>query len=83
VAVDGVGWADKAGLTVCLSKLADKAVFIDRAGCENREGLEGLSSAVLLEMVMALSRHSRGVSGPAIARCRGCSGYLECELCSS
>lgn len=78
-----MGLADKAGLTVCLPKLADKAVSVDRAGCENREGLEGLSSAVLLEMVMALSRHSRGVSGPAIARCRCCSRYLECELCSS
>jgi hypothetical protein len=70
--------AETAGLTVCLSKLADRAVAVDRAGCEDRQKLDGLSKGMLMEIVMALSRAGRGAANQH-AYCRNC--YVECEFC--
>lgn len=45
--------ADKSGLQQCLSALADRATFIDRAGCSNVANLAGLTQHALQQLVVS------------------------------
>jgi hypothetical protein len=48
--------ADKAGLQECLAVLATRAAAIDRAGCAQLEGLQGLSPPALKQLVVACAQ---------------------------